>query len=72
MDIEVSPKRWSMFAAGIYGHVATASIAVNSIPKVLKAVPGLHTRGALPLPSFFPGKRSVAGREGKKSTKKRP
>jgi 4-hydroxy-tetrahydrodipicolinate reductase len=43
-------------AGGIHGDVATASIVVNSIPKVLTAAPGLHTMRDLPLPSFFPGR----------------
>ena len=43
-------------AGGIHGDVATASIVVNSIPKVIGAMPGLHTMRDLPLPSFFPGK----------------
>jgi 4-hydroxy-tetrahydrodipicolinate reductase len=43
-------------AGGIHGDVATASIVVNSIPKVLDAAPGLHTMRDLPLPSFFPGR----------------
>lgn len=42
---------------GIHGDVATASIAVNAIPKVLAAAPGLRTMRDLPLPSFFPGGR---------------
>jgi 4-hydroxy-tetrahydrodipicolinate reductase len=43
-------------AGGIHGDVATASIVVNSIPKVITAPPGLHTMRDLPLPSFFPGR----------------
>jgi 4-hydroxy-tetrahydrodipicolinate reductase len=43
-------------AGGINGDVATASIAVNSIPRVLAAAPGLHTMRSLALPSFFPGR----------------
>jgi len=43
------------FIGGIHGDIATASIVVNSIPKVLAAAPGLHTMRDLPLPSFFPG-----------------
>ena len=39
-----------------HGDVATASIAVNSIPKVLQEAPGLHTMRDLALPSFFPGR----------------
>lgn len=56
VDIEGSPRLSSKFAGGIHGDVATASITVNSIPKVLNAAPGLHTMRDLPLPSFFPGK----------------
>lgn len=41
---------------GFHGDVATASITVNSIPKVLEAPPGLHTMRTLPIPSFFGGK----------------
>ena len=55
VDIEGSPKLSMKFAGGIHGDVATASIAVNSIPKVLAATPSLHTMRDLALPSFFPG-----------------
>ena len=56
VDIEGSPNLSMKIAGGIHGDVATASIAVNSIPKVLQAEPGLHTMRDLPLPSFFPGR----------------
>src|SRR5438270_7163348 len=56
VEIEGSPKLSMKIAGGIHGDVATASIAVNMIPKVLNAPPGLHTMRDLPLPSFFPGK----------------
>jgi 4-hydroxy-tetrahydrodipicolinate reductase len=39
-------------AGGVHGDVATASIAVNSIPKVLRAAPGLRTMLDVALPSF--------------------
>jgi 4-hydroxy-tetrahydrodipicolinate reductase len=42
-------------AGGVHGDIATASITVNSIPKVLQAAPGLHTMRDMPLPSFFGG-----------------
>ena len=42
-------------AGGVHGDVATASIAVNSIPKVIQAAPGLRTMRDLALPSFFGG-----------------
>jgi 4-hydroxy-tetrahydrodipicolinate reductase len=42
-------------AGGIHGDVATASITVNSIPKVLAAPPGLRTMRDMVLPSYFGG-----------------
>jgi len=56
VEIEGSPNLSLKIAGGIHGDVATASIVVNSIPRVLQAAPGLHTMRDLPLPSFFPGR----------------
>ena len=56
VEIEGSPSLTMKIAGGIHGDVATASIVVNSIPKVLAAPPGLHTMRDLALPSFFPGR----------------
>ncbi len=56
VDIEGSPRLSMKISGGIHGDVATASIAVNSIPKVIDAAPGLHTMRDLPLPAFFPGR----------------
>jgi hypothetical protein len=56
VDIEGSPNLSMKIAGGIHGDVATASIVVNSIPRVLQATPGLHTMRDLPLPAFFPGR----------------
>jgi hypothetical protein len=56
VEIEGSPSLSMKISGGIHGDVATASIAVNSIPKVLQAPPGLHTMRDLALPSFFPGR----------------
>jgi 2,4-diaminopentanoate dehydrogenase len=56
VDIEGSPSLSMKIAGGIHGDIATASIAVNSIPKVLQAAPGLHTMRDLALPSFFSGR----------------
>jgi hypothetical protein len=56
VDIEGSPNLAMKINGGIHGDVATASITVNSIPKVLQASPGLHTMRDLPLPSFFSGR----------------
>jgi 4-hydroxy-tetrahydrodipicolinate reductase len=44
-------------AGGVHGDIATASILVNSLPKVLEVPPGLHTMRDMPLPSFFGGVR---------------
>ena len=56
VEIEGSPALSMKIAGGIHGDIATASMVVNSIPKVLAAAPGLHTMRDLPLPSFFPGR----------------
>jgi 4-hydroxy-tetrahydrodipicolinate reductase len=56
VDVEGSPNLSMKINGGIHGDIATASIVVNSIPKVLAAPPGLHTMRDLPLPSFFPGR----------------
>src|ERR1700716_2759071 len=56
VDIEGSPNLSMKIAGGIQGDVGTASIVVNSIPRVIAAAPGLHTMRDLPLPSFFPGR----------------
>ena len=56
VEIEGSPSLSMKISGGIHGDVATASIVVNSIPKVLSAPPGLHTMRDLVLPSFFPGR----------------
>src|SRR5437764_2635821 len=42
IEIEGSPRLSMKIAGGIHGDVATASIVVNSIRKVLGASPGLH------------------------------
>jgi 4-hydroxy-tetrahydrodipicolinate reductase len=39
-------------AGGVHGDIATASLTVNSIPKVLRAAPGLRTMRDTLLPSF--------------------
>ena len=56
VEIEGSPRLSMKIPGGIPGDIATASLVVNSIPKVLAAPPGLHTMRDLALPSFFPGK----------------
>jgi 4-hydroxy-tetrahydrodipicolinate reductase len=55
VNIEGTPMLAMKIAGGIHGDIATASLVVNSIGKVIAAAPGLHTMRDLPLPSFFPG-----------------
>ena len=55
IQIEGAPPLSLRMLGGIHGDVATASMVINSIPKVLAAAPGLHTMRDLPLPSFFGG-----------------
>jgi 2,4-diaminopentanoate dehydrogenase len=56
VEVEGNPQLSMKIAGGVHGDVATASITVNSIPKVLQAPPGLHTMRSLPIPSWFGGK----------------
>jgi 4-hydroxy-tetrahydrodipicolinate reductase len=55
VSIQGSPRLQVKATGGFHGDIATASITVNSIPKVLEAPPGLHTMRSLPIPSFFGG-----------------
>jgi 4-hydroxy-tetrahydrodipicolinate reductase len=55
VEIDGSPPLSIRVEGGVHGDVATASIVVNSIPKVLNAAPGLQTMRDLPVPSFFRG-----------------
>jgi 2,4-diaminopentanoate dehydrogenase len=57
VEITGSPAIKSKIAGGVHGDVATASIVVNSLPKVLEVAPGLHTMRDMPLPSFYGGTR---------------
>jgi 4-hydroxy-tetrahydrodipicolinate reductase len=59
VEIEGTPPIRMKIAGGVHGDIATASIAVNSIPKVLAAPPGLHTMRTLALPSWFGGRTGV-------------
>jgi hypothetical protein len=56
VDIEGLPNVSMKIAGGIQGDLGTASIVVNSIPRVLAAPPGLHTMRDMALPSFFTGR----------------
>ena len=57
VEITGSPSMKMKIAGGIHGDVATASIVVNSLAKILEVPPGLHTMRDMPIPSFFGGVR---------------
>lgn len=57
VEITGSPALRMKIAGGVHGDIATASIVVNSLPKILEVAPGLHTMRDMPLPSFFGGRR---------------
>ena len=53
VEITGSPALKMKIAGGVHGDIATVSMTVNSIPKILEVAPGLHTMRDMPLPSFF-------------------
>ena len=57
VEITGSPALKMKIAGGVHGDIATASIVVNSLPKILEVTPGLHTMRDMPIPSFFGGVR---------------
>jgi len=57
VEITGSPAIKSKIAGGVHGDIATASIVVNSLPKILEVPPGLRTMRDMPLPSFYGGNR---------------
>ena len=56
VEIAGSPALKMKLAGGVHGDIATASIVVNSLPKILEVAPGLHTMRDMPLPAFFGGR----------------
>jgi hypothetical protein len=57
VEITGSPALRMKIAGGVHGDIATASIVVNSLPKILDVPPGLHTMRDMPIPSFYGGRR---------------
>ena len=55
VTVEGSPRITQKISGGLHGDVATASITVNSIPKILRVTPGLRTMADMPIPSWFGG-----------------
>jgi 4-hydroxy-tetrahydrodipicolinate reductase len=56
VQITGSPALTMKIAGGVHGDIATVSIVVNSLPKILEVAPGLHTMRDMPIPSFYGGK----------------
>ncbi len=54
--VKGSPDLHMKIDGGVHGDIATASITVNSIPKVLKAPAGLQTMRSMVIPSWYGGK----------------
>ena len=54
--IQGVPRIEQKISGGVHGDIATASITVNSIPKIITAPPGLRTMRDMTLPSWFGGK----------------
>ena len=53
VDIEGDPPVHMRITGGLHGDVATAAIAVNAIPSVMRAAPGLASMRDVPLVHFF-------------------
>ncbi|MGC8849997.1 MAG: dihydrodipicolinate reductase [Candidatus Bathyarchaeia archaeon] len=51
IEIKGRPPVRVRIEGGIHGDIGTAAIIINSIPKVIKSTPGLHTMMDLPIPS---------------------
>jgi hypothetical protein len=56
VTVEGNPNIKQKITGGLHGDVATASITVNSIPKILRVAPGLRTMADMPIASYFGGK----------------
>lgn len=55
VHVEGSPELRCRIDSGVPGDIATASLTVNSIPRVLAAPPGLRTMADLPPPRWWSG-----------------
>jgi 2,4-diaminopentanoate dehydrogenase len=56
VEITGSPALRMKIAGGVHGDIATASIVVNSLRKIIEVAPGLHTMRDMPLPAFDGGR----------------
>jgi 2,4-diaminopentanoate dehydrogenase len=55
VELQGHPNISMIIPGGSHGDIATASVAVNSIPAILEAQSGLRTSRDLPI-GFFPSK----------------
>jgi 2,4-diaminopentanoate dehydrogenase len=55
VTVDGSPRITQKIVGGLHGDIATASITVNSVPKILRVSPGLRTMADMPIPSWFGG-----------------
>ncbi len=56
VKIDGNPPLHMRILGGVHGDIATTSITVNSIPKVLAAPPGLRTMRDMVIPGWWSGK----------------
>jgi len=52
VTIEGSPRIVQRVTGGIHGDIATASMAVNAVPQILRVAPGLRTMIDMPIVSY--------------------
>jgi 4-hydroxy-tetrahydrodipicolinate reductase len=53
VEIEGDPPVRMTIAGGLHGDIATAAIAINAIPSVVRAAPGLASMSEVPLVHFW-------------------
>lgn len=53
--IDADPPIDLILRGGVHGDIATSAIAINSIPSLIAAKPGLHTMATVPLVHFIRG-----------------
>jgi len=53
VKISGTPNIYSKIEGGVHGDIATCSIVLNTIPKILSASPGLKTMADLPIVTYY-------------------
>jgi 4-hydroxy-tetrahydrodipicolinate reductase len=54
IEIDGVPPLTMSIDGGVHGDTGTTAMVINSIPKVINALPGLYTMADLPIPSATP------------------